>query len=52
MGAQEEAAHPEMAALRDVMPIPRMATADELADAGFDSRQWSEQQIGSTVPDE
>jgi NAD(P)-dependent dehydrogenase (short-subunit alcohol dehydrogenase family) len=33
MGAQEEAAHPEMAALRDVMPIPRMATAGELADA-------------------
>jgi NAD(P)-dependent dehydrogenase (short-subunit alcohol dehydrogenase family) len=33
MGAQEEAAHPEMAALRDVIPIPRMATADELADA-------------------
>jgi NAD(P)-dependent dehydrogenase (short-subunit alcohol dehydrogenase family) len=33
MGAQEEAAHPEMVALRDLMPIPRMATADELADA-------------------
>jgi NAD(P)-dependent dehydrogenase (short-subunit alcohol dehydrogenase family) len=33
MGAQEEAAHPEMAALRDVMPIPRMATAGEVADA-------------------
>ena len=33
MGAQEQAAHPEMASLLDVMPIPRMATADELADA-------------------
>jgi NAD(P)-dependent dehydrogenase (short-subunit alcohol dehydrogenase family) len=33
MGNQEQAAHPEMAALLELMPIPRMATADELADA-------------------
>jgi NAD(P)-dependent dehydrogenase (short-subunit alcohol dehydrogenase family) len=33
MGAQEQAAHPEMDALLKVMPIPRMATAHELADA-------------------
>jgi NAD(P)-dependent dehydrogenase (short-subunit alcohol dehydrogenase family) len=33
MGTQEQAAHPEMDALLKVMPIPRMATAHELADA-------------------
>jgi NAD(P)-dependent dehydrogenase (short-subunit alcohol dehydrogenase family) len=33
MGAQEQAAHPEMTALLDLIPIQRMARPQELADA-------------------